>query len=186
MPNTALLIKNPLAATHEFKQACQLCYPKTGTVRPPLAPLPGCWGPPAWTPRRTGPRVPIREQGGHRSSRETVEVGALTSAGEARGREGCILAPATRRRGPGWGVQSAASPTPPPPTQERSFAFRALLRASHGDCTPAQHPGGKGFGRGHWLGGPGASVDPSSKGDGGGCFSAHPVSHMRVSRLDLG
>lgn len=30
MPNTALLIKNPLAATHEFKQACQLCYPKTG------------------------------------------------------------------------------------------------------------------------------------------------------------
>lgn len=32
MPNTALLIKNPLAATHEFKQACQLCYPKTGTV----------------------------------------------------------------------------------------------------------------------------------------------------------
>lgn len=32
MPNTALLIKNPLAATHEFKQACQLCYPKTGNV----------------------------------------------------------------------------------------------------------------------------------------------------------
>lgn len=30
MLNTALLIKNPLAATHEFKQACQLCYPKTG------------------------------------------------------------------------------------------------------------------------------------------------------------
>ncbi|KAK2493047.1 hypothetical protein MC885_020025 [Smutsia gigantea] len=30
MPNTALLIKNPLAATHEFKQACQLCYPRTG------------------------------------------------------------------------------------------------------------------------------------------------------------
>ncbi|XP_076412512.1 zinc finger CCCH domain-containing protein 7B isoform X1 [Peromyscus maniculatus bairdii] len=30
MPNTALLIKNPLAATHEFKQACQLCHPKTG------------------------------------------------------------------------------------------------------------------------------------------------------------
>eukprot|EP00072_Mus_musculus_P062390 XP_011243828.1 PREDICTED: zinc finger CCCH domain-containing protein 7B isoform X1 [Mus musculus] len=30
MPNTTLLIKNPLAATHEFKQACQLCYPKTG------------------------------------------------------------------------------------------------------------------------------------------------------------
>lgn len=34
MPNTALLIKNPLAATHEFKQACQLCYPKTGNVIP--------------------------------------------------------------------------------------------------------------------------------------------------------
>lgn len=34
MPNTALLIKNPLAATHEFKQACQLCYPKTGNVTP--------------------------------------------------------------------------------------------------------------------------------------------------------
>ncbi|KAM9229563.1 zinc finger CCCH domain-containing protein 7B isoform 1-T1 [Dugong dugon] len=30
MPNTALLVKNPLATTHEFKQACQLCYPKTG------------------------------------------------------------------------------------------------------------------------------------------------------------
>lgn len=42
MPNTALLIKNPLAATHEFKQACQLCYPKTGKCFPgsclPLAP----------------------------------------------------------------------------------------------------------------------------------------------------
>ena len=34
MPNTALLIKNPLAATHEFKQACQLCYPKTGKATP--------------------------------------------------------------------------------------------------------------------------------------------------------
>uniref|UniRef100_A0A8D0H4N5 Zinc finger CCCH-type containing 7B n=1 Tax=Sphenodon punctatus TaxID=8508 RepID=A0A8D0H4N5_SPHPU len=30
MPNTALLVKNPLAATHVFKQACHLCYPKTG------------------------------------------------------------------------------------------------------------------------------------------------------------
>ncbi|XP_038612277.1 zinc finger CCCH domain-containing protein 7B isoform X2 [Tachyglossus aculeatus] len=30
MPNTALLVKNPLASTHLFKQACQLCYPKTG------------------------------------------------------------------------------------------------------------------------------------------------------------
>lgn len=38
MPNTALLIKNPLAATHEFKQACQLCYPKTGNVHPHLCP----------------------------------------------------------------------------------------------------------------------------------------------------
>ncbi|KAB0399874.1 hypothetical protein E2I00_012892, partial [Balaenoptera physalus] len=35
MPNTALLIKNPLAATHEFKQACQLCYPKTGRATTP-------------------------------------------------------------------------------------------------------------------------------------------------------
>ena len=41
MPNTALLIKNPLAATHEFKQACQLCYPKTGKATPPCStPLP--------------------------------------------------------------------------------------------------------------------------------------------------
>lgn len=41
MPNTALLIKNPLAATHEFKQACQLCYPKTGNVTPSYStPLP--------------------------------------------------------------------------------------------------------------------------------------------------
>lgn len=41
MPNTALLIKNPLAATHEFKQACQLCYPKTGKATPPWStPLP--------------------------------------------------------------------------------------------------------------------------------------------------
>ncbi|XP_074083124.1 zinc finger CCCH domain-containing protein 7B [Macrotis lagotis] len=30
MPNTALLVKNPLASTHLFKQACHLCYPKTG------------------------------------------------------------------------------------------------------------------------------------------------------------
>lgn len=37
MPNTALLIKNPLAATHEFKQACQLCYPKTGKATPPCS-----------------------------------------------------------------------------------------------------------------------------------------------------
>lgn len=41
MPNTALLIKNPLAATHEFKQACQLCYPKTGNIAPSYStPLP--------------------------------------------------------------------------------------------------------------------------------------------------
>ncbi|XP_062838964.1 zinc finger CCCH domain-containing protein 7B isoform X3 [Anolis carolinensis] len=30
MPNTALLVKNPLASTHVFRQACHLCYPKTG------------------------------------------------------------------------------------------------------------------------------------------------------------
>uniref|UniRef100_A0A8C0JG77 Zinc finger CCCH-type containing 7B n=1 Tax=Chelonoidis abingdonii TaxID=106734 RepID=A0A8C0JG77_CHEAB len=30
IPNTALLVKNPLASTHVFKQACHLCYPKTG------------------------------------------------------------------------------------------------------------------------------------------------------------
>ncbi|XP_044310854.1 zinc finger CCCH domain-containing protein 7B isoform X2 [Varanus komodoensis] len=30
MPNTALLVKNPLASTHIFKQACHICYPKTG------------------------------------------------------------------------------------------------------------------------------------------------------------
>ncbi|KFQ23913.1 Zinc finger CCCH domain-containing protein 7B, partial [Merops nubicus] len=30
MPNTALLVKNPLASTHVFKQACHICYPKTG------------------------------------------------------------------------------------------------------------------------------------------------------------
>ncbi|XP_061495247.1 zinc finger CCCH domain-containing protein 7B isoform X4 [Rhineura floridana] len=30
MPNTALLVKNPLASTHIFKQACRICYPKTG------------------------------------------------------------------------------------------------------------------------------------------------------------
>lgn len=30
MPNTALLVKNPLASTHLFKQACHICYPKTG------------------------------------------------------------------------------------------------------------------------------------------------------------
>ncbi|XP_077195495.1 zinc finger CCCH domain-containing protein 7B isoform X2 [Paroedura picta] len=30
MSNTALLVKNPLASTHIFKQACQICYPKTG------------------------------------------------------------------------------------------------------------------------------------------------------------
>uniref|UniRef100_A0A7M4G3N4 Zinc finger CCCH-type containing 7B n=1 Tax=Crocodylus porosus TaxID=8502 RepID=A0A7M4G3N4_CROPO len=29
MPNTALLVKNPLASTHLFKQACHICYPKT-------------------------------------------------------------------------------------------------------------------------------------------------------------
>ncbi|XP_015716334.1 zinc finger CCCH domain-containing protein 7B isoform X1 [Coturnix japonica] len=28
--NTALLVKNPLASTHVFKQACHICYPKTG------------------------------------------------------------------------------------------------------------------------------------------------------------
>lgn len=39
MPNTALLIKNPLAATHEFKQACQLCYPRTGNVTLHTRPL---------------------------------------------------------------------------------------------------------------------------------------------------
>jgi hypothetical protein len=39
MPNTTLLIKNPLAATHEFKQACQLCYPKTGNFTSAAAPL---------------------------------------------------------------------------------------------------------------------------------------------------
>jgi len=32
MPNTALLVKNPLASTHVFKQACHVCYPKTGDV----------------------------------------------------------------------------------------------------------------------------------------------------------
>eukprot|EP00076_Gallus_gallus_P045392 XP_025010930.1 zinc finger CCCH domain-containing protein 7B isoform X9 [Gallus gallus] len=30
IPNTALLVKNPLASTHVFKQACHICYPKTG------------------------------------------------------------------------------------------------------------------------------------------------------------
>lgn len=30
MPNTALLVKNPLVSTHIFKQACHICYPKTG------------------------------------------------------------------------------------------------------------------------------------------------------------
>ncbi|KAJ6658997.1 hypothetical protein lerEdw1_019634 [Lerista edwardsae] len=30
MPNTALLVKNPLASTHLFRQACHICYPKTG------------------------------------------------------------------------------------------------------------------------------------------------------------
>nr|XP_056703041.1 zinc finger CCCH domain-containing protein 7B [Euleptes europaea] len=30
MSNTALLVKNPLASTHVFKQACHICYPKTG------------------------------------------------------------------------------------------------------------------------------------------------------------
>ncbi|NXV01522.1 Z3H7B protein, partial [Cettia cetti] len=30
MPNMALLVKNPLASTHIFKQACHICYPKTG------------------------------------------------------------------------------------------------------------------------------------------------------------
>ncbi|NXC43062.1 Z3H7B protein, partial [Penelope pileata] len=30
LPNTALLVKNPLASTHVFKQACHICYPKTG------------------------------------------------------------------------------------------------------------------------------------------------------------
>ncbi|XP_062443329.1 zinc finger CCCH domain-containing protein 7B isoform X5 [Rhea pennata] len=30
MANTALLVKNPLASTHVFKQACHICYPKTG------------------------------------------------------------------------------------------------------------------------------------------------------------
>ncbi|XP_020643519.2 zinc finger CCCH domain-containing protein 7B isoform X1 [Pogona vitticeps] len=30
MPITTLLVKNPLASTHIFKQACHLCYPKTG------------------------------------------------------------------------------------------------------------------------------------------------------------
>lgn len=59
MPNTALLIKNPLAATHEFKQACQLCHPKTGNLTRAAAPLsalgmlgiPGVWKP--------GPKVPV-------------------------------------------------------------------------------------------------------------------------------
>lgn len=52
MPNTALLIKNPLAATHEFKQACQLCYPKTGNSTFAAAPLcPGNVGNPrVWRP----------------------------------------------------------------------------------------------------------------------------------------
>uniref|UniRef100_A0ACB8FN96 Zinc finger CCCH domain-containing protein 7B n=1 Tax=Sphaerodactylus townsendi TaxID=933632 RepID=A0ACB8FN96_9SAUR len=30
LSNTALLVKNPLASTHIFKQACRICYPKTG------------------------------------------------------------------------------------------------------------------------------------------------------------
>lgn len=34
IPNTALLVKNPLASTHVFKQACHICYPKTGDVFP--------------------------------------------------------------------------------------------------------------------------------------------------------
>lgn len=58
MPNTALLIKNPLAATHEFKQACQLCYPKTGNLAyaahpsaPEMLGISGMWKP--------GPKVPV-------------------------------------------------------------------------------------------------------------------------------
>ncbi|XP_070612154.1 zinc finger CCCH domain-containing protein 7B isoform X2 [Erythrolamprus reginae] len=30
MSNTTLLVKNPLVSTHIFKQACHICYPKTG------------------------------------------------------------------------------------------------------------------------------------------------------------
>lgn len=58
MPNTALLIKNPLAATHEFKQACQLCYPKTGNLayaaHPSALEMLGISG--MWKP---GPKVPV-------------------------------------------------------------------------------------------------------------------------------
>lgn len=139
MPNTALLIKNPLAATHEFKQACQLCYPKTGNVHPHLGPSEMLGSSRAWTPRMTGPRVPVRDEAGTGANRETVwEVGLAHVLG---GR------PAAQRVGPGCGVRSpAACGRPCLPTGGNTAApVHAPLSASHGVTADlALHPGGKG------------------------------------------
>lgn len=102
MPNTALLIKNPLAATHEFKQACQLCYPKTGNVHPHLGPseMLGCSR--AWTPRMTGPRVPVRDEAGTGADRETVwEVGLAHVLGGLEGGR-ALLVPLGALQPRGW------------------------------------------------------------------------------------
>lgn len=98
MPNTALLIKNPLAATHEFKQACQLCYPKTGKVAPSYSsPLPRAAGNFRSADSR-GDRLLVQQSErsvgtgapqGFRAGRDMIwELGAFRRAG----REGPLLA----------------------------------------------------------------------------------------------
>lgn len=124
MPNTALLIKNPLAATHEFKQACQLCYPKTGNITPSCStPLPRD----ARSPRSVEPqndRILVHQSemrvGNRGTSRdfkptygswglskplerlEDRDEGAAGTAGQ------CHSRPAARKLVPGRGRQSPA------------------------------------------------------------------------------
>lgn len=98
MPNTALLIKNPLAATHEFKQACQLCYPKTGKVTPSYStPLPRDAGN-LRSVESQNDRIPVYQseismgrQKPHqllRADRDVMwEAGTLKTAGKPRGVE---------------------------------------------------------------------------------------------------
>nr|XP_031527646.1 zinc finger CCCH domain-containing protein 7B isoform X4 [Vicugna pacos] len=84
MPNTALLIKNPLAATHEFKQACQLCYPKTAV-------------PFSSASRTTAPVLPARQAPG-RVTTPTARALSTSASGTS-----CSAASGAPRTRPGSG-----------------------------------------------------------------------------------
>lgn len=83
MPNTALLVKNPLASTHVFKQACHICYPKTGDAfaLPPRV-LPGVGSASA---QADGVVLSCRAQGWrlHLPGRLGAQVQARHPAGQA-------------------------------------------------------------------------------------------------------